>query len=553
MGTPLDDGTHGPSSDGLLAQIAQARQSADLALAAQLAQRALAEGHVSPELYSLRAFARKSSGQLDDALDDLQRAHTLTPGDPGILTELADVLNGLGRHRLAITAAGDALRFDAVRSGAWFQKAFAHQMLGELDQARDSYLQAVHLQPDIAEAHARLASLAAAQGRNGEARMFADRALALRPGDAMAIMAHVRADLAEGRLAQAEPRLLAMLSEPGLPPTLRSALFSHLGDLRDAQGRIDDAFAAYSEAGTIWHSFLEEHVRRTGRETAIRQIVRVTAEIEALSTGGWKRSDALTRASADRSAGLVFILGFPRSGTTLLGQILASQPGVVVLEERPLLAKAVANFLDPPGGIARLATLSDREIETYREDFWVRTQRYGVDLSHKLVLEQTAFNTAYLPAILRLFPEAKVVFAVRDPRDVVLSCFRRQFAFNLFTMELHALQSSAELYDATMRLAEVCRARIGLHTFDIRNEDVIADFDNETRRLCDFVGVPWDEKLRDYHRASADRILMTASAAQVRRGLSRDGVGYWRRYRDHLRPVLPALAPWVERFGYSPD
>ena len=249
----------------------------------------------------------------------------------------------------------------------------------------------------------------------------------------------------------------------------------------------------------------------------------------------------------------VFILGFPRSGTTLLGQILASRPGVAVLEERPLLAKAVADLYDKPDGAAHLAALSAAEAEFYRQDFWQRARATGVDIQGRRLFEQTAFNTVYLPLILALFPDSPIVFAIRDPRDVVFGCFRRRFAPNRFTREFHSLESTARLYCDAMRLAEVCRDRLDFRPLEIRNEDLIADFDRETRRLCDFCGLEWDASLRDYHRAAQDRTLTTTSAVQVRRGLSRDGVGQWRRYRERMAPVLPLLAPWVERFGYPPD
>ena len=534
----------------ILAQIDRATRENDLALAAQLAHRALEEGHLSPDLLRLRAQWRRQNGQLDGALEDLQQAHALLPNDPAILTAIAEVLNTLGRHRLAITAAGDALQVDGAHPTAWFQKAFAHQMVNEFDLARDAYLQAVRCKPDFGEAHARLANLSVLQGRTDEARQFADRALAYRPGDAGAMTALVRADLTDGRLDAAEGRLVAMLSDSRAPPTLRAGLLSLLGDLRDAQGCIDLAFDAYTEAGAIWRSIHEERFRRSGRETAIDQIVRVTSDINRLPPGTWRATGSPAGTDAGKSNGLVFVLGFPRSGTTLLGQILANRPGIVVLEEKPLLAKAVADLFDPIDCVARLAALSGAEIASYREDFWRRAERHGGDLSSKLVIEQTAFNTAYLPVILRLFPDAKIVFALRDPRDVVLSCFRRQFAVNLFTLELNSLESTALLYDAALRLAEVCRALLGLQTFDIRNEDVIADFDSQTRRLCEFVGSPWDESMRDFHRGNTDRTLSTVSASQVRRGLSANGVGHWRSYRECLGSVLPVLMPWVERFGY---
>ena len=251
--------------------------------------------------------------------------------------------------------------------------------------------------------------------------------------------------------------------------------------------------------------------------------------------------------------GLAFILGFPRSGTTLLGQILASQANVAVFEEMPMLGRAIADFVLNKEGPARLAAAPQDELEFYRSDFWRRIRATGVAIQGKFVVEQTALNTAYLSVIRGLFPDAPIIFAVRDPRDVVFSCFRRLFGPNQFTVEFRTLESTAQLYDKMMRYAETCRDTLGFRPLEIRNEDLIADFDRETKRLCAHLGLEWTPSLRDYHTALTDTILTTYSAAQVRRGLSRDGVGQWRRYRAEMEPVLPLLRPWVERFGYPPD
>jgi hypothetical protein len=250
---------------------------------------------------------------------------------------------------------------------------------------------------------------------------------------------------------------------------------------------------------------------------------------------------------------LAFILGFPRSGTTLLGQILASRPDVALFEEKPLLTRAIADFVTHPAGPAKLAALPDQALDPYREDFWQRARTLGIEMQGKLALEQTAFNTVYLSVILRLFPQAPIVFALRDPRDVVFSCFRRLFAPNRFMIEFQSLESVARLYDATMHYAEQCRGKLGFQPLEIRNERLIEDFDGETKRICAHFGIDWDENMRSFHRASGRQTVATPSATQVRRGISSAGVGQWRRYREQLAPVLPLLQPWVERFGYAAD
>jgi hypothetical protein len=156
----------------------------------------------------------------------------------------------------------------------------------------------------------------------------------------------------------------------------------------------------------------------------------------------------------------------------------------------------------------------------------------------------------HLALIARLFPGAAIVFALRDPRDVVLSCFRRLFVVNPYTFEFLALDRTARFYDATMRHALLAREKLPLRFHDLRNEDLVADFDGRVRALCDFLEAEFDPAMARFAERSKSRGVATPSAIQIARGLSSDGIGQWRRYEAELEAVLPLLAPWVRHFGY---
>jgi hypothetical protein len=169
------------------------------------------------------------------------------------------------------------------------------------------------------------------------------------------------------------------------------------------------------------------------------------------------------------------------------------------------------------------------------------------------LLDKMPFNALKLPIIARLFPRAKVVFALRDPRDVVLSCFRQQFRVAPYTVELLELERGAAFYAAYMQAAMLCIEKLPLHVHFARHEDLVEDFDRRTREICDFIGLGWTEALRDFTHRAGGRAIATPSAQQIARGLDSGGVGTWRKYGPQMASVLPVLAPWVERFGYPRD
>lgn len=168
-----------------------------------------------------------------------------------------------------------------------------------------------------------------------------------------------------------------------------------------------------------------------------------------------------------------------------------------------------------------------------------------------LFVDKQPAGTLTLPIISKLFPDAKILFAIRDPRDVVLSCFRQSFQMNAMTYAFTDLQDAADCYDACMAFAERARARLRLSWLDVKHEDLVQDFTSELDRILDFLELPEHKAMSDVAAAAKARPIRTPSATQVRAGLNRRGLGRWRQYSDALEPVLPTLAEWVERFGYA--
>jgi hypothetical protein len=247
------------------------------------------------------------------------------------------------------------------------------------------------------------------------------------------------------------------------------------------------------------------------------------------------------------------MLGFARSGTTLLEESLARHPDVATTQEKDGLADAVASLFTNDAQFDRLMALKGGGLARDRRSYWRNLAGFGIDTRASCLVDKQPYNTIRLPLIAKLFPTAKILFCLRDPRDVVLSCFRRRFALNDPNVQLLSLEGAANFYAAVMQLGAIYRAKIPLEVCEVRHEALVADFDSETRRICDHIGIAWTEGMRDFAQSATWRAVITPSADQLTGGLSARGVGHWRHYREQLAPVLPILAPWVERFGYPED
>jgi hypothetical protein len=248
----------------------------------------------------------------------------------------------------------------------------------------------------------------------------------------------------------------------------------------------------------------------------------------------------------------MFLVGFPRSGTTLLENILAAHPDVETLEEKECLASVAEPYVASDKGLERLAGIASAEAMRQRDSYWSAVRGFGVEPRGRVFIDKMPLSSTLLPVVAKLFPNARILFARRDPRDVVLSCFRRRFGMNPSMYQLLTLEGATAYYDAVMCLSEVYRDLLPLPQHVVRYEGLVADFEVTARAACDFLGLEWNEAMRDFAAKARARGISTPSAAQVARGLNREGQGVWRRYADQMGPVLPLLEPWVKRFGYEP-
>jgi hypothetical protein len=278
-------------------------------------------------------------------------------------------------------------------------------------------------------------------------------------------------------------------------------------------------------------------------------VARLTSYFEHVPVGAWHAENA----SDSRSPAHVFIVGFPRSGTTLLEQILAGHPDAEVMGERSCLIAAQESFTMPADGLDLLAALGDDKFAPWRDDYWRRVGEEGFRTDCRVFVDKMLFYCVFLCLIAKLFPRAKILFLVRDPRDVVLSCLRRRLVMTDQTRELASLDAAANHYGAVMSLCDIYRRTLGLQICDVRYENLVGSFDDETRRICTFLDLQWQPGLRDFPALAAKRPAGTPSGPQLARGLIAGAQGQWRRYGAELAPALPRLMPWIERFGYSKD
>ncbi len=519
-----------------------------LQAAAARSETLLARGEGDAYDHAIVALAKSARGDHVAADALFQQALALDPGNPSTLTSLAIHYRNQNRYRDAVLACDEAIRNYPNYADAWLERGTILAGGGSAEATRASFARAAELNPGLAAAHAGLASLAAREGDANAARNHANRSLSLDPHNATATNALASVELSSGNpnqaLALAE-QLIRRLDHPSLERSL--AHYFAAGALERLKNR-KAAFDHYSRANADFDA-----IHASLASGQLDQTSFIEALIEGTGRIEWLAASVDQPPNAARQH--IFLIGYPRSGTTLVENILASLPSVSALEERPTLIATDLEFIagdadEIVAGLERFSKLDEAALEQHRRAYWDKVSASGVPENAPCLVDMDPLKGTRLPFISRLFPNARILIMRRDPRDVVWSCFRTNFAMSSGTLEYTTLERTARHYDALMRLTEVALERLPINVHFVQYHRLVEDFDAETKAMCAFAGLEWTEAVRSFDRTAARRGVTTASVGQVRRGLY-DGTQQWEPYAEFLAPILPILQPWIEKFGYT--
>jgi tetratricopeptide (TPR) repeat protein len=535
-------------SDHELDAIEVALAQGNVHLASDIAVAALKSGIDDPLILLLVAEKQEEQGQLKSALELLHRATLEAPEEAEVWKRYARLLVICGRFKQAVEALKAALRIDSEDVALLAIAGATSFKLGDLQTAEIYYRRAVVLAPQDLELVAPLSLIAARLGKSAVARDLAQRVLATNPRSISAHLAMARADFLDGHPGLSETRITELLVRTDLAEENRIAGLDLRAEVRDRLDRPAQAFADYEARNEILARLNSPLRQRDVQEGEAERARRLFSFFSNRVSQPWFVDCVRDIAQPVREH--VFLIGFPRSGTTLLEKALACHPNIVTLEEVDHLGEAGNHFLATNDALNRLANLSDVDAGAAREIYWRGVMgTIGADISDKILVDKMPLHTPALPVISKLFPRAKILFAVRDPRDVVFSCFRRRFRMNSAMYEFLTLKGAADYYDAVMTLAKLYRQTLPLDIQEVRHESLVANFEDELRHVLAFIGAPWNPAVNGFSERARER-PRTPSDLQLVRGLNSNGIEQWRRFRAQIAPIETIIAPWVRHFGY---
>lgn len=489
------------------------------------------------------------AGDLDGALAVYEQAVAAWPGDAALALDFGVVLwkcyefdAGKGELDRALAqpgvsaeqVCGIARLFFEV--GRYADSARAMAVIAERDGADEPTLTLY-------------ASALERDGKRDAAREVAGRALKLNPSSARACRTLAHLDKRDGAYDAAAQRLQDQLQR--YPGDDDWRLRYELGGVLDRLGRYDEAWAVMAEAKRQLAPQSAGHMQQSH---LIRKLQwDATCAVTDADLAAWrKRAGELAPPLR-----VTLMAGFPRSGTTLLEQMVAGHPDVVGTDETGILG---SQFITPlvwqhesaGAALDELRGFDDEQLAAGRETYLHATEQFiGEPIAGRLLIEKEPLMTADLPLPLRLLPEASILMPLRDPRDVLVSYFFTMVPLNWNSAPAGDIVAAAHFYADVMRHWLHLRDRLPNPWLEPKYEDLASDPEPAARKVADFLGLGWDDALLDRKQRSERKAIRTPTYDDITKPITTRAVGRWKRYEAQLAPALDILAPYVEAFGYA--
>lgn len=485
----------------------------------------------------------------------LEKAVRLRPNFVKALTQLSAVLQYRGDMTQALQVTKKAIAADPKNSEHHISIAVIYELLSDGENAMRAFETASKLNPSDPRGLCGMASVYERMHMLDKAQDAIEAAVETFPDSAVANTIHAKILRRQGEQDRALAILNDVLESAATDDDTYPAAFEK-AKLLDKLGKYPEAFEAFTLANKSQARASRMDPIPANPAVSLCQTLRsFTAEHHKQ----WRYETPL-KPMKERVA---FLFGFARSGTTMTDRILGAHDQVVVFEELPTIREmhAALHGLDPAGRpIAKLyPDMKPEQVEklraAYRQAVMKRltpeqTKRWKE--GELLVLDKYPLELSAIGSIARVLPESKVLVAIRDPRDVCLSCFMQQFSLNISMAQLLTPQSAATYFNHLIGMWLDIRDRLAVDWLEVRYEDTVSDFGAQARRVLEFLELPWDETLGEFHMHTPGTLISTPSYEAVSRPINADAIGRWKKYREQISDTIEQLAPIVERLGYEP-
>jgi tetratricopeptide (TPR) repeat protein len=489
--------------------------------------------------------------EYQQTIEILERAATLDPANPSVHLDLGRAYGLRYDYANAERCFEKASRVASRKAETLIEAGRRCVEFGSSEMAKRYFERAAQEKGATADLFVMLAEINERYARLEEAAQLVERALQLDASHPPARLVRARLDRLSGRLIEAESCVRALLNSGSGDPRLRARAWYELGEILDRLARYDEAMEAFLEAKALVRPAAVNHA------AALQRIQARVREMEESITASALERWAAAADSLQPLRRFAILCGHPRSGTTLLEQVLDSHPGVITAEETHILHDEA--YLPLSRGFPTEASVFEvlesapvSRLRQSRENYFRFTESFlGKTLDDKMLVDKNPALQVLIPMAVRIFPEAKFLIALRDPRDVCLSCFMQPLSPNPVSSAYLSLQGAVTQYLSVMGFWRTLLPRMRSPFLEVRYEELVNDLEGVSRKALGFLEIPWDERVLRFNEHARSKLLLSPSYAEVTKPVTTRAVGRWQNYRRHLEPYLAKLEPMLKVLGYA--
>ena len=508
-----------------------------------LLEKAISMNPNDPAYYFNLGLANSKLDLLDEAKAAYEKSLQLNPHFVEALCNLGEVTNNLGQYDIAETCFKRGIEINKKHVPCYCGLGSTYINTGKYNEALPLLEKAIDINPEHTPSLIKLANLYERLSQLDRAEEYVNRTLAIDSTNSYAICIKASILRRKGFHSNA---IKVLLDRPTSNKNRQVEIEIHaeLGRLFDISNDTDKAYYHFSESNRLMATTPKGII--ADKHIYLNTIKKISEGMDDLHPIKMNNHTNVTAP--------VFLVGFPRSGTTLLDQILDNHEFIQVMEEKPTISSVITKLKNNMGQYPEgLSTLTESEIDELRDTYFsVVDSILDRNNDTAIIVDKMPLNIIHVGLILRIFPNAKFILALRHPCDAILSCFMQTFEPNSAMANFYTLEDSVNLYVKTMRLWHKYTQLMPVKFHAIKYESLLSDFDNEVKALLGFLGLKWNNDLRDFFsHAKNNKSIRTPSYSQVTQPIYQTSKYRWLRYKKHFYPYIEDLRPFLEYFHYS--
>ena len=535
------------------------------------------------EAYNNKGNILKELGKFSESLDCYTKAINFKPDYAEAYNNKGNILKELGKFRESLDCYTKAINFKPDYAEAYNNKGNILKDIGKLDESLNCYREAIKINSQYLNAHNNLGNLFVELGKLTESIASFDYAIKIDPYFIVSFVNKIKAYEAFNKVKEAKKILLVarnlkienidldiidskicirekkyQIGKKILIPMSKKInklnlnqkieIFFLLGKIYDYLEDYKKSYLSFVESNKYsMISFQSLQIDQNKYLNSIKNIKKSYTEniTKKLEIENIKDNDLKYP---------IFLFGFPRSGTTLLHVILNNHPDIEVIEEQPIVTNVITKFEDILGKYPKnFNKLNSKNIKLFEKIYLNEIDKYRKNKNKKLYIDKLPLNFVHIALINRIFPKSKIIFAVRHPCDVILSCFMQNFVPNEAMINFYNLKDATKLYIHVMSVWKKAIQFLNLNVHYVRYENVVSNINSETKKLSSFLNIPWSNSMINYHekiKKSANKIK-TPSYNQVSEKIYLKSKFRWKNYSKYFSPIINELKPWIKFWKYE--